>query len=76
MKINDPAGMGWSQCTSKGSETAQLRVWMKLSLREKLEALETLGDLSRSFLAQRQKAGLPYIDPHTGKAVRPAKEPG
>lgn len=76
MKINDPTGMGWSQCTSKGSETAQLRVWMKLSFRAKLEALETLGDLSRSFLEQRQKAGLPYIDPYTGRVVRPSKEQG
>lgn len=76
MKINDPAGMGWSQCTSKGSEIAQLRVWMKLPLRAKLEALETLSDLSRGFLEQRRKAGLPYIDPYTGQVVRSVKRAG
>lgn len=76
MKTNDPSGMGWSQCTSKGSEIAQLRVWMKLPLRAKLEALEALSELSLRFLEQRKKAGLPYIDPYTGEAVRPAKAQG
>lgn len=76
MKTNDPSGMGWSQCTSKGSEIAQLRVWMKLPLRAKLEALEALSELSLRFLEQRKKAGLPYIDPYTGEAVPPAKAQG
>ena len=76
MKTNDLSGMGWSQCTSKGSEIAQLRVWMKLPLRAKLEALEALSELSLRFLEQRKKAGLPYIDPYTGEAVRPVKAQG
>jgi hypothetical protein len=70
MKTFDPAGMGWEQCTASGSEIAQLRVWMGLSLREKLEATERLSELSSKFIAQRKKAGLPYIDPYTGEAVR------
>lgn len=72
MKVNDPSSMGWSQCTAEGSEIAQLRVWAGLPIRAKLEAAEELGSLARRFLDRRKTKGLPYIDPLTGKAVRPA----
>ncbi len=41
---------------------------MGFSLREKLEVTERLSELSSKFIAQRKKAGLPYIDPYTGEA--------
>jgi hypothetical protein len=69
VKTNDPAGMGWAQCTGEGSETAQLRVWMKLSLREKLLAVESMADLSRRMMELCQRDGRPYFDPQTGDVV-------
>ncbi|MGH8048536.1 MAG: hypothetical protein ACREKL_14950 [Chthoniobacterales bacterium] len=72
MSINDPASMGWSQCTSEGSAEAELRVWMRLSLREKLEAAEALGDLARCFIAERTRRGLPCMNPATGDIAIPA----
>jgi hypothetical protein len=74
VQVNDPAGMGWSQCTSEGSELAELVVWSRLPLREKLEALEEMCDLARQFLEYRKKNGLPYIDPYTDQLVRPDHE--
>jgi hypothetical protein len=68
-KTCDPAGMGWEQGTFAGSERAQLIVWSRLSLRQKLVAVEELCDLSRRLLEQRRKAGLPYFDPDTGALV-------
>ncbi|MDD5200357.1 MAG: hypothetical protein PHC88_11215 [Terrimicrobiaceae bacterium] len=70
-RVNDPVGMGWSQCTSEGSELAELRVWTRLPLRRKLEAVEAMCDLARHFLEYRKKNGLPYIDPRTDELVRP-----
>jgi hypothetical protein len=69
MKVNDPAGMSWSQGTARGSAEAELRVWTRLSLRQKLEAAEALSDLSRRFAAVRRKQGLPCIDPVTGEVL-------
>ncbi len=31
--------------------------------------LYALGELASKFLAQRKKAGLPYIDPYTGEVI-------
>jgi hypothetical protein len=69
IRTNDPTGMGWSQCTARGSEEAQLRMGMRLSLREKLLAVEALADLSRCFLNRLKRQGKPYIDPHTGELI-------
>jgi hypothetical protein len=63
--------MGWEQCTPEGSELAQLRVWSALPLHRKLEALDEMCELSRRFLEQRRRLGLPYIDPVTGEVVNP-----
>jgi hypothetical protein len=61
--------MGWEQGTSAGSERAELLVWAKLSIRERLTALEEMADFSRRIVAWRQRAKLPYFDPHTGELV-------
>lgn len=62
----------WSSVTFAGAEREQLRVWSRLPLRRKLEALEEMCDLARRTVASRQRRGLPYIDPFTGEAVKPA----
>jgi hypothetical protein len=53
-------------------ERDQLRVWSRLSLRQKLEALDEMCDHARRTIFSRKKRGLPYIDPFTGEAVSPA----
>ena len=73
-KTCDPSGMAWAQCTAAGSERAQLLVWHSLSLRQKLAAVEEMCALSRRLLAQRQRAGLPYFDPATGKLIEGGHE--
>lgn len=59
----------WNLCTFDGAEREQLRRWVALPLRTKLEALEEMGDRSRRMIASRQERGLPYFDPATGELV-------
>jgi hypothetical protein len=59
----------WDLGTWEGAKREQLRRWMKLSLREKLEALESMGELARHFAERRRQQGLPYFDPATGKLI-------
>ena len=66
-----PSDVAWSSGTFAGAEREQLRVWSRLPLRRKLEALEEMCDHARRTLASRQRRGLPYIDPFTGEAVVP-----
>jgi hypothetical protein len=73
IKTCDPSGLGWEQCTAEGSERAQLLVWMKLSVRQKLAAVEEMSERSRRWLARRQREGLPYFDPATGELVKPPR---
>ncbi len=60
----------WESFTFEGSEREQLRVWSRLPLRQKLLALEEMGDLANKMLAWRKARGLPYIDPDTGQPVK------
>jgi len=60
----------WESCTFEGSEREQLRVWSRLPLRQKLLALEEMGDLANKMLEWRISRGLPYIDPATGQLVK------
>ena len=39
----------WSLTTWEGSRRAQLRRWCKLSLRERLRAVEDMADLAQHF---------------------------
>jgi hypothetical protein len=72
-KTCDPAEMGWEQCTFAGSERAQLIVWSRLPIRERLEALEQMCDHARETIAWRQREGLPYFDPENGELIKPRK---
>ncbi len=74
-KTCDPSGMGWEQCTSAGSERAQLIVWSRLSIRETLQALEQMCDHARATIAWRRRKGLPDFDPETGELVNGSSSP-
>lgn len=63
----------WSRTTWEGSELEQLRVWSKLTIRERLLALEELCDHARRTIQWRTERGLPYIDPYTNEVVVPPK---
>lgn len=45
----------WSLTTWEGSRRAQLRQWCKLSLRERLCALEEMGELAQHFADMREQ---------------------
>ena len=65
------AGIDWSLCTYAGAEQEQLRQWSRLTVREKLSAVEEMGDLAAHYLNIRKARGLPYIDPETDQLVQP-----
>jgi CRISPR-associated protein Csx17 len=48
----------WSKTTFDGSRREQVRRWLKLSVRERLEALNELTELAERMAAQRQPAGV------------------
>jgi len=60
----------WASTTFEGSEREQLRVWSHLPLRQKLMALEEMGDMAERMLNRRKEQGLPYIDPDTGELAK------
>ena len=66
-----PADDPWESGSFAGAGREQLKVWSRLPLRRKLEALEQMCDHARRTIASRQRQGLPYIDPFTGRAVKP-----
>ncbi len=45
----------WSLTTWEGSRRAQLRQWCKLSLRERLCALEEMGEIAQQFADMRER---------------------
>ena len=55
----------------KATRQRQHLDFQSLSFRRKLEALDEMCELSRRFLEQRRRLGLPYIDPVTGEVVNP-----
>jgi hypothetical protein len=61
--------INWESCTFEGAEREQLRVWSRLPLRNKLQALEEMCDHARATIAWRRRQGLPYIDPFTRERV-------
>ncbi|MDA3934765.1 MAG: hypothetical protein PF630_10645 [Gammaproteobacteria bacterium] len=50
---NDP--IDWSKTTWEGSRREQLRQWRKLTLRERLLAVEEMADISRRFREMRMQ---------------------
>lgn len=45
----------WSLTTWEGSRRAQLRHWCSLTLRERLVAVEEMGELARHFEEMRRQ---------------------
>jgi hypothetical protein len=50
---NSDVDIDWSKTSWEGSRREQLRQWMKLSLRNRLLAVEEMADLSRHFSNMR-----------------------
>lgn len=55
----------WRLCTWQGARKAQLQAFQKLSLREKLFALEELCDVSSRLISVRQQRGEPTHPLHS-----------
>jgi hypothetical protein len=54
----------WDLCTWDGARRAHLRAFRRLSLLEKLEAVEQLCDLSRKLADRRRRRGLKALPLH------------
>lgn len=59
----------WSLGTWEGARKEELRRWRKLSLREKLDAVDELNALGASLIDARRAKGLPHVDAATGERV-------
>lgn len=44
----------WDSCTWSGARREQLRRWSKLTLREKLKAVEAMGEVAARFAELRR----------------------
>ena len=64
-KKTDP----WEAATWEGARHEQLRHFSKLTLGEKLQAVEDMGELARHFANSRRRRGLPFFDPATHKLI-------
>jgi GrpB-like predicted nucleotidyltransferase (UPF0157 family) len=58
------SSIDWALCTRDGARRAQLRAFRRLGLREKLEAVQQLCDLSRTLAARRREKGLRVLPLH------------
>ena len=66
----------WSLTTWEGSRREQLRRWCKLSVRERLLAVEEMADLARHFAQMRAQGRFRHVDnSHDGGApTSPGRE--
>ncbi|MEA5444754.1 hypothetical protein VCB98_02865 [Gammaproteobacteria bacterium AB-CW1] len=53
----------WSKTTWEGARREQLRRWRKLSLYEKMRAVEEMGELAERLAQNRNKRGQRSIKP-------------
>ncbi len=60
--MSDAPQADWSNATWEGSRRAQLRVALALSVRERLLAMQALGELSEKLAAMPRRA-TPSVDP-------------
>lgn len=56
--------IAWSGCTWEGARREYVRRYRRLTLRQRLEALEEMCDLGRHFHEHRRREGLPVIPLH------------
>jgi hypothetical protein len=45
----------WDSCTWSGARREQLRRWRQLTLREKLKAVEAMGEIAAHFAKRRRQ---------------------
>ncbi len=45
----------WDLTTWEGSRKAQLRQWLKLTLRERLQTVENMGEITQHFQQMREQ---------------------
>ena len=64
------AEIDWSLTTWEGSRREQLRRWCKLSVRERLLAVEEMADLARHFAEMRAKGRFRHVGDNSGRGVR------
>lgn len=53
----DKPEINWEITTWEGSRREQLRRWQVLTLRERLQAVEDMGELAKRFRDMQQKRG-------------------
>jgi hypothetical protein len=53
--IDPEESLDWERCTWEGARRAQLQVYLKLTVRERLEAVERMGQMARALQAMRDK---------------------
>jgi hypothetical protein len=63
--MSDAPQADWSSVTWEGSRRAQLRVALALSVRERLLAMQELGELSEKLATMPRRAA-PADDPDEG----------
>jgi len=51
---NKNKAIDWEQTTWEGSRRAQLRRWLKLNVRERLQAVENMNDVAQHFQQMRK----------------------
>lgn len=55
MTRTEPDPVDWSAATWEGSRREQLRRWRRLTVRERLEALDEMTDLAERFAAMPRR---------------------
>jgi hypothetical protein len=75
MTAKSDDSIDWEKTTWKGHRREQHRDFRALPFRRKLEVLEEMSEFALRTLANRRKAGKPYIDPDTGEPVAGTRQP-
>ncbi len=53
--IDSEEDFDWERCTWEGVRRTQLQAYLKLTVRERLEAVELMGQMARALQAMRDK---------------------
>jgi hypothetical protein len=59
----------WQLCTWRGSRRKQHQDFHAIPFSRKLEIIEEMNRAALATIHSREKRGLPYIDPYTGRRV-------
>jgi len=53
--IDPEESFDWERCTWEGARRTQLQAYLKLTVRERLEAVERMGQMARALQSMRDK---------------------